>query len=88
MLFFIQVKTKKIVIGEITAHPNGEWMAQVTGWDGELHDAKYLIHDRDTKYTAQIDSIMSATGIKAIKLSAVSKNLNAYVERWGKVRKS
>ena len=82
VLFFIQVKTRKIVIGGITANPNGEWMAQIarnlTGWDGELESAKYLIHDRDTKYTAQADSIMNTAGIKALKLPAMSPNLNAF----------
>ena len=63
-------------------------MAQVarnlTGWDGELQNAKYLIHDRDTKYTAQVDTIMNTAGIKALKLPAMSPNLNAYAERWVK----
>jgi transposase InsO family protein len=88
VLFFIQVKTRRIVIGGITDHPNGEWMAQVarnlTGWDGELQNAKYLIHDRDTKYTDQVDTIMNTAGIKAIKLPAMSPNLNAFAERWVK----
>ncbi len=88
VLFFIQVKTRKIVIGGITAHPNGEWMAQIvrnlTGRDGELNGAKYLIHDRDTKYTAQVDTIMNTAGIKALKLPAMSQNLNAFAERWVK----
>ena len=63
-------------------------MAQVarnlTGWDGELQSAKYLIHDRDTKYTAQVDSIMNTAGIKALKLPAMSTNLNAFAKRWVK----
>jgi len=63
-------------------------MAQVarnlTGWEGELEDAKYLIHDRNTKYTAQFDKILMSSGIKPIKLPARSPNLNAYAERWVK----
>ncbi|MFA6100904.1 MAG: hypothetical protein WCV67_00175 [Victivallaceae bacterium] len=63
-------------------------MAQVarslTGWDGELRDAKYLIHDRDTKYTAQVDTIMNTAGIQTLKFPAMSSNLNAFAERWVK----
>jgi len=63
-------------------------MAQIarnlTGWDGELESAKYLIHDRDTKYTTQFDEIMKSSGIKPIKLPVRSPNLNAYAERWVK----
>ena len=88
VLFFIQIKTRKIVLGGITAHPDSEWMAQVarnlTGWDGELENAKYLIHDRDTKYTMQFDELIKSSGIKPIKLPVRSPNLNAYAERWVK----
>jgi len=88
VLFFIQIQTRKIVLGGITAHPDSEWMAQVarnlTGWDGELETARYLIHDRDTKYTTQFDTIMKSSGITPIKLPARSPNLNAYAERWVK----
>jgi hypothetical protein len=40
VLVFIQLKTRKIIIARITAHPNGNWKAQtarnLTGWDGVL----------------------------------------------------
>ena len=85
VLFFIQIKTRKVIIGGITAHPNGEWMSQVarnlTDWDYELENAGYLIHDRDTKYTTQFDAIMQTSGINPIKLPPMSPNLNAFAER-------
>ena len=88
VLFFIQIKTRKIVLGGITAHPDGELMAQVarnlTGGDGERENEKYLIHDRNTKYTVQFDEILMSSGIKPIKLPARFPNLNAYAERWVK----
>ena len=87
-MFFIEVKTRKVIIGGITPYPNGEWMAQVarnlTGWDCELAEAKYLIHDRDTKYTKQFDSMMKSSGVKPLKLPPMSPNLNAFAERWVK----
>lgn len=92
VLFFIQLKTRKVTIAGITNHPNDNWMAQVarnlTNWDGELENAKYLIHDRDTKYSAQFDAIMRTSGIKPLKLPAMSPNLNAFSERWVKTVKS
>jgi len=54
----------------------------LTGWDGEFENAKYLIHDRDAKYTSQFDAIMKSSGIKPIKLSPMSPNLKAYAERF------
>ena len=85
ILFFIQIKTLKVILGGITAHPNGEWMSQVarnlTDWDYELKDAGYLIHDRDTKYSAKFDATIGSAGIKPIKLPPLSPNLNAFAER-------
>ncbi len=79
VLFFIEIKTRRVIIGGITSHPNGDWMAQVarnlTGWDGEMEEAEYLIHDRDTKYTAQFAAIMKSSGIEPIKLPPRSPNL-------------
>jgi transposase InsO family protein len=86
VLFFIHVGSRKIVIAGMTPHPNGEWMAQIarnlTGFDGELIDAAYLIHDRDGKYTLQFNYIMKSIGIKPIRLPPRSPNLNAYAERF------
>ena len=91
VLFFIHIGTRKVVISGITAHPDGEWMAQaaknLTGWDGPLEHARYVIHDRDTKYTAQFDAIMKSAGIKPIRLPPFSPNLNAYAENFvGKIK--
>jgi hypothetical protein len=86
ILFFIHLNTRKIVLGGITEHPDGDWVEQVarnlTWWDGELENAKYLIHDRDTKYTAKFDMIMKSTGIKPLKTPFKSPNLNSYSERF------
>ena len=85
------ISTRKVVIGGITAHPDGAWMAQaaknLTGWDGALEHARYVIHDRDAKYTAQFDAIMKSSGIKPIRLPPFSPNLNAYAENFvGKIK--
>jgi len=83
VLFFIHLGSRKVVIAGITPNPSDEWMAQIarniTGYDGELASAKYLIHDGDKKYTEQFDSILESIGIKPIRLPPFSPNLNAYV---------
>jgi hypothetical protein len=92
VLFFIQLKTRKVIIAGISAHLNDNWMAQIgrnlTGWDGALENAKYLIHDRDKKYSTKFDAIMRASSIKPLKLLAMSPNLKAFSERWVKAVKS
>jgi hypothetical protein len=60
----------------------------VTGVTGELTHARYLIHDRDTKFTEGFDQILHGAGIEAIKLPPRSPNLNAYAECWIRSLKS
>jgi transposase InsO family protein len=86
VLFFIHLQTRKIVQGGLTHSPNELWVKQVarnvTGVIGKLTSARYLLHDRDTKFTEGFDQILQAAGIEAIKLPPQSPNLNAYAERW------
>jgi transposase InsO family protein len=56
----------------------------VTGWEGELAGARYLIHDRDAKYTQSFDQILKATGTAIVRLPPQSPNLNAFAERFVK----
>jgi putative transposase len=49
---------------------------------GALRDSRYLLHDRDTKYTASFLPIIESVHVKTVRLPARSPNLNAYSERW------
>ncbi len=90
--FFIQLRSRKIVLGGISQNPNERWMAQIarnmTGWDAELAQAGYLIHDRDCKYTQGFDEILKGAGTAIVKLPPHSPNLNAFAERFAKTIKT
>lgn len=92
VLFFIHVGTRRIVLGGITESPNELWMKQVarnvSGWGCAMEDARYLIHDRDSKYAASFDGILESVGIRAVKLPPRSPNLNAFSERFVRSIKS
>ena len=87
ILFFIHIETRKVVIAGITQHPNERWMQQMARnvtmdeW-GFLQNNRYLIHDRDTKYTKSFQAILESGQVKPLKLPVRSPNLNAYAERW------
>ena len=49
---------------------------------GVLEDCRYLLHDRDTKYTLSFRAIIKSGHVKPLALPAHSPNLNAYAERW------
>lgn len=87
VLFFIELGTRQVKIAGITNYPNALWMNQIARnltMDGEpfFKNKKYLIHDRDSKYCSSFCKIFNQSGIKTIKLPALSPNLNAYAERW------
>ena len=51
---------------------------------GFLEGSRYLIHDRDTKFTDSFRAIVKSSHVEPLKLPARSPNLNAYAERWVK----
>ncbi len=87
VLFFINVATRRVHIAGRTPNPDAAWRAQIArnvsmADDGVLKPGQYVLHDRDSRYTEQLDEILKAGGVKAVKLPARSQNLNAFAERW------
>jgi len=89
VLFFIHLDSRCVEVAGITRHPNEAWMKQIARnvtmdeW-GFLDSRRYLIHDRDTKYTDSFRAIVKSGHVEPLKLPAQSPNLNAYAERWVK----
>jgi len=87
VLFFIHLESRKVDIAGITVHPNEQWMQQMArnvtmdGY-GTLQDCRYLVHDRDTKYTLSFRAIIMSGHVEPLALPAHSPNLNAYAECW------
>jgi transposase InsO family protein len=89
VLFFIDLESRKVDIAGITVHPNEQWMRQMARnvtmeGSGTLRDCRYLLHDRDTKYTISFRAIIESGQVKTLPLPARSPNLNAYAERWAR----
>ena len=89
VLFFIHLESRRVEVAGITSHPNEAWMMQVARnltmdeW-GFLDECRYLLHDRDTKYTRSFRQIIESGGVEPLQLPPRSPNLNAYAERWVK----
>lgn len=84
VLFCIEVSTRRIAYWNVSEHPLGEWVAQQFRNIDMLHDKlpRYLIHDRDGKFTAYGDDLLRAMGTEPLLLPPRSPNLNGRAERW------
>jgi putative transposase len=87
VLFFLHLESRRVDIAGITVHPDEPWMRQIARnvtmeGCGALRDCRYLLHDRDTKYTQSFRAIIASGRVEPLALPARSPNLNAYAERW------
>ena len=83
----IEHATRRVRILGATAHLTAAWTAQLArNLVMDLHDAsatvKYLVRDRDSKYTAAFDAVFEGEGIAIVKTGIRVPRMNAIMKRW------
>ena len=83
VLFMIALKTRRVHLAGVTRNPNDMFM----GYAAErslafLKDMRFLIHDRDSKFSLRFRIVLEAAGIDLIKTPYRAPNANAYAERF------
>jgi putative transposase len=93
VLFFVSVGTRRVEYVACTRHPDAAWMTQqarnlLMDLDDRGVRPRFLIHDRDSKFSAAYDAIFHCDGIEIVRTPIQAPNANAYAERWiGSVRR-
>jgi putative transposase len=87
VLFVIELSTRKVHIAGCTTHPNDAWMTQqarnlVMRLEERAQPARFLIHDRDAKFTARFDDVFRTEGVDILRTPIQSPKANAVAERW------
>ena len=85
VLFFIEIESRRVHLGGVSANPSGRWVAQQArnlSFCGALAPRGFLIHDRDAKFTATFDEILRTDGARVILTPFQAPRANAYAERF------
>ena len=87
LLFVMELKTRRVHFAGCTTSPHEVWMKQIAREltnceDGFLNGKRYLIMDRDTKFSESFRSFLSNESVEPVRLPPRSPNMNAHLERF------
>jgi hypothetical protein len=91
VLSFLELGTRRVHFAGCTASPDGLWTAQQArqlAWSlsERATPARFLIHDRDSKFSRAFDEVFQSEGVEIIRTPFRAPKANAFAERWGRHR--
>lgn len=86
-LAFIHIGTRRVYLSPATYEPNERWVVQqvrnVSMWlDEQGLDARFLLHDRDGKFSGGLRRLLRSDGIQEVRTPVLAPDANAFIESW------
>ena len=85
VLFFIELGSRRVHLAGCTTNPTGAWVTQQArnlSFSRLFERTRFLIHDRDGKFSAGFDEVFQSEAIKVIHTPIRAPQGNAYAERF------
>ena len=87
VLVFIELHTRRVFVTASTAHPDSAWVTQQArnlsmDLDGRAPPVRFVIHDRDSKFSGSFDEVFRSEGTRVILTPIRAPDANAFAERW------
>ena len=85
VLFFIAHASRRVWLAGCSTNPTGAWVTQQArnlGLDLADEGMRFLIRDRDSKYSGAFDEVFRSGGIRIVKTPVRAPQANAIAERF------